>query len=78
MRKQVNKKTVVAPTVFFDSNGESSFTFILDKSRAFLAQEVASLKFIILPKMPFSNKANYLPLGEILLLQNLFGLGSLA
>ena len=36
MRKQVNKKTVVAPTVFFDSNGESSFTFILDKSRAFL------------------------------------------
>ena len=33
--KKQNKNSS-SPTVFFDSNGESSFTFILDNSRAFL------------------------------------------
>ena len=36
MRRPVNKKTVVAATVFFDSHGESYSTFFLENSRAFL------------------------------------------
>lgn len=62
MQRQVNKKTVVAATVFLILMENRILPYSLITQGLFWGQEVASLTTIILLKGLFSTKANYLPL----------------